>query len=60
MKGGKVGYKTRRVYTTGKNNDECKCFSGDKCANYTKKCRLCYKIQGKYTKFLSKVEPDCN
>lgn len=46
-----MGYKTRISYTTGKGQDDCKCFKGSQCANYHKQCADCYKIQGKYTKW---------
>lgn len=46
------------VMTGSSNGEGCKCFSGDKCANYEKKCNLCMKIQGKYIKFEPKGEFD--
>jgi len=49
-----MGYKSRSVYTVGNSNDDVKCFRGEKCKNYKKKCSICDKIQGKYTKYEEK------
>lgn len=53
-----MSHKTRSVYSTGKSQDDTKCFKGSQCKNYKKKCSLCYRIQGKYTEWNPKLWTD--
>ena len=51
-----MSYKTRLLYSTGKGQDDCKCFKGEQCANYKIKCKDCYRIQGRYTEWKSQQQ----